>query len=130
MASMFLSSEERVGPRRVAGLAWQEGTVFALYCCIQAWMCCVHEAWGDEAQAWLLARDSSLWDLFYRHLHYEGTPGLWHLLLWLEARAGVSYLGMHWISSGLGALGVYLLLRYAPFPRPIRLLFPLTFALL
>ena len=116
--------------RRVLGLAMPELVAFALYCCVQVWMCLVHEAWGDEAQAWLLARDSSLLDLFYRRLHYEGTPGLWHLLLWVETRIGVSYRGMHFITSGLGALGVYLFLRFAPLPRWLKLLFPFLFAIL
>ena len=40
-----------------------------------------HEPWFDEAQAWLIARDSNLIDLFVTYLRYEGNPGLWHLLL-------------------------------------------------
>ena len=114
----------------VIGLAVPELIALALYCCVQIWMCLVHEAWGDEAQAWLLARDNSLLDLFYRRLHYEGTPGLWHLLLWVETRLGVSYRGMHFITSALAAAGVYLILRYAPLPRALKLLFPFAFAIL
>ncbi len=115
---------------RVLRLALPELIALALYCCIQIWMCLVHEAWGDEAQAWLLARDNSLFDLFYRRLHYEGTPGLWHLLLWIQTRLGVSYRGMHFTTSALAAVGVYLILRYAPLPRALKLLFPFTFAIL
>lgn len=116
--------------KRVLGLAPIELIVFGLYCCIQIWMCLVHEAWGDEAQAWLLARDNSLLDLFYRRLHYEGTPGLWHLLLWVETRLGISYRGMHFVTSALATVGVYLLLRFAPLPRWLKLLFPFVFAIL
>ena len=115
---------------RLLGLELPEFLAFVLYCVVQLWMSLVHEAWGDEAQAWLLARDNSLLDLFYRRLHYEGTPGLWHLLLWVETRLRVSYLGMHWITAALAAAGVYLLLRFAPLPRALRLLFPFTFAIL
>jgi len=42
-----------------------------------------HEPWADEAQSWLLARDASLYDLWTRLLHYEGTTGLWQTLLHL-----------------------------------------------
>ena len=125
-----MMEQESAVRQRVLGLEVPECIAFALYCCIQVWMVLVHEPWGDEAQAWLLARDNSLLDLFYRRLHYEGTPGLWHLLLWIETRLGVSYRGMHFITSGLAAVGVYLFLRFAPLPRPLKLLFPFVFAIL
>jgi hypothetical protein len=125
-----MTEPEPAEGQRVFGLALPELLAFALYCSIQVWMCLVHEAWGDEAQAWLLARDSSLIDLFYQRLHYEGTPGLWHLLLWIETRLGVSYLGMHFITSALAAVGVYLFLRFAPLPTWLKLLFPFIFAIL
>ncbi|MGC1307855.1 MAG: hypothetical protein WA885_11535 [Phormidesmis sp.] len=45
-----------------------------------------HELWRDEAQAWLLARDSqSLLDLFY-NARYEFHPLLWHLCLYPLAK--------------------------------------------
>ena len=40
-----------------------------------------HEPWADEAQAWLLARDSGLFELLFKRLRYEGHPGLWYLIL-------------------------------------------------
>lgn len=43
-------------------------------------------AWRDEAHAALIAiHNHSLRALFHA-VRYEGTPGLWHLLLWLLAR--------------------------------------------
>ncbi|HZE76598.1 MAG TPA: hypothetical protein VE091_14900, partial [Gemmatimonadales bacterium] len=37
-----------------------------------------HELWRDEAQPWLVALHSgSLLELF-RHIKYEGHPGLWY----------------------------------------------------
>lgn len=125
-----MTEQEPLDRKRLLGLGLPEFIAFALYCCVQVWMCLVHEAWGDEAQAWLLARDNSLLDLFYRRLHYEGTPGLWHLLLWIETRLGVSYRGMHFITSALAAVGIYLFLRFAPLPRWLKLLFPFIFAIL
>jgi hypothetical protein len=46
-----------------------------------------HEKWADEAQAWLIARDLSLWRIFSYELRYEGSPGLWHLILWIAQHA-------------------------------------------
>lgn len=40
-----------------------------------------HEPWADEAQAWLIARDSSVSELFTTYLHSDGHPALWHLVL-------------------------------------------------
>ncbi|MFZ1706014.1 MAG: hypothetical protein WAT79_16835 [Saprospiraceae bacterium] len=39
-----------------------------------------HELWKDEWQAWFVARDKSIWDVF-SFLNYEGHPALWYLYL-------------------------------------------------
>jgi hypothetical protein len=63
-----------------------------------------HEPWTDEAQAWLLARDSSPVDLVLRNVRYEGSPPLWHLLLMLPAKAGLPYRS----ASIIGALAAWI----------------------
>jgi hypothetical protein len=88
-----------------------------------------HEAWADEAQAWQIARTAALKDIFGTYLHYEGAPGLWHLLLWVLNKCHVSYGGLHWICGAIAMLGTALLLLRAPFPRPIKLLLPFTYFL-
>ncbi len=45
-----------------------------------------HEIWRDEAQAWLIARDSSSLIDLYANTEYEGHPMLWHTCLFLIAR--------------------------------------------
>src|ERR1019366_4863055 len=74
----------------------------------------------DEAQAWLLARDNSLPDLLGHALRYEGTPGLWHLLLWVAIRCGLAYSGLYLISSALACGGAWLVLYRSPFPAWLR----------
>ena len=86
--------------------------------------------WADEAEAWQLARSLSLHDLFHTYLRYEGAPGLWHFLLWVLVRAGVSYSGLHWICGGIALAGVSVLMLASPLPRYLRLVFPFTFFLL
>lgn len=86
-----------------------------------------HEPWADEAQAWLLARDNHFWHLMLHAIRYEGSPGLWHALLWVLARLHVSYAGMHWVSGMIAAAGIYVLLRWSPFPLVLRILFPFGF---
>ncbi|MFZ5989106.1 MAG: hypothetical protein ACOYWZ_18550 [Bacillota bacterium] len=86
-----------------------------------------HEPWFDEAQAWLLARDSGLVELLVRYLRYEGSPGLWHLLLMVPAKLGAPYIVLNIISAVFAAAGVYLFLRYSPFPPLIKILYPFSF---
>ena len=88
-----------------------------------------HEPWADEAQAWLLARDASLWDLWTRLMHYEGSPGIWQTLLHIVVRIGLPYSAYRWISAALAFSAVCILVRYAPFPLFVRLALPFTYFL-
>ena len=49
-----------------------------------------HEHWADEAQSFLIARDTSLADLL-GYMKYEGTPPLWVLLIKLFIFLGGTY---------------------------------------
>ncbi|MFZ0630638.1 MAG: hypothetical protein WAM56_05060 [Acidobacteriaceae bacterium] len=106
---------------------WIESTVLTLYAVVVALGIAWHEPWADEAQAWLLARDQGFWHLLLHSVRYEGSPGLWHALLWVLARLHVGYTGMHWISGVLAAAGVCVLLRWSPFPLVLRVLLPFGF---
>jgi len=86
-----------------------------------------HEAWGDEQTAWVLARGNSLWHLATTILRQEGTPGLWHGLLWIMAALHLSFAAVYVLSGAVAIAGVYVLLRYSPFPLWIRCLLPFTF---
>ncbi len=86
----------------------------------------VHEPWADEAQAWLLARDSTPFELMFQNLRYEGHPGLWYLLLILPSKL-LPYRAISMIAALIAIAGVYVLLRYAPFPKPIRWLLPFSY---
>jgi hypothetical protein len=109
--------------------AWPEWLTLAGYAALLAFAIPYHEPWADEAQAWQLARSVPLRDLFRHYLRYEGSPGLWHLLLALLARLHVSYTGMHWVAGAIACAGIALLVFCAPFPRSIRLVLPFTFFL-
>jgi hypothetical protein len=86
-----------------------------------------HEPWADEAQAWELAQSLSLKSLFGTYIHYEGSPGLWHALLWVLSRMHVTYTGMHWVAGAIAFAGIVLLTVAAPFPLILRLLLPFTY---
>jgi hypothetical protein len=80
-----------------------------------------HEPWFDEAQAWLIARDSSLPQLLFTNVRYEGSPGLWHALLWLAVRAGLPFAQLHLIAAACAIGGAAVVLWRAPFPALLRL---------
>jgi hypothetical protein len=98
----------------------------ALYTFVVAYAIPFHEPWADEAQAWQIARALSVHDLFFHALRYEGTPGLWHLLLRGLILLHVSYTQMHWIVGFIAVCGMSLLIFFAPFPRWVRLSLPFT----
>lgn len=77
-----------------------------------------HEAWRDEADPWLVARDRSPLEAL-QLAPYVGTPMLWHLSLMPLAKAGLPYGSMGawcWL-LGVGAMGVVLFL--GPWPLPV-----------
>ena len=113
-------------PRRQPRFGMVEGVVLGIYSILVAWLTAHHEPWTDEAQAWLLARDLSLSSLFLKHLHYEGTPGLWHLFLWILSRLHISYGLMHWITAGVAVTGMWIFLAFSPFPAILRATVPFT----
>lgn len=41
-----------------------------------------HQMWRDETNAWGIVLASPTLPALFHNLHYEGHPGLWHLLLW------------------------------------------------
>jgi len=87
-----------------------------------------HEKWADEAQAWLLARDLDLYTLWFKELRYEGSPGLWHTILWVAQHVfHAPYAAIGVIGMVCAMAGVALMLFTAPFPRPLRWLLAFTY---
>lgn len=87
-----------------------------------------HEPWFDEAQAWLIARDSSISQMLTYILHYEGHPPLWHFLLMLPARGGVPFeLGLKATSIICSTIAVAILVLKSSFPRWVRYLLPFSY---
>lgn len=87
-----------------------------------------HEPWRDEAQAWLIARDLNLFGVI-KQMHWEGGPGLWHLLLFFFAKLGFPYFSefiLHWI-IGVVAIGIFLF--KAPFYKLFKLVFVFSYYL-
>ena len=82
-----------------------------------------HEPWRDEAQAWLLARDSASIGALLSQMGYEGAPALWHLILCLPAQLGLPYRTMFIIHFLIILTAVTTFMRHAPFSRTQKILF-------
>lgn len=107
---------------------WRIGDAVMLlaYSAIVLWTIQYHEKWADEAQAWLIARDLSLKSIWFHELRYEGTPGLWHTILWVAQHVfHAHYDAISYIGAFFAIAGAALLLFKAPFPRIAR--WPMAF---
>ena len=86
-----------------------------------------HEPWADEAHAWLIARDTSLYTLFFKYLHTDGHPALWHLVLKIFMAFGGSYKYFFVIPVIFSSIGVTIFLFKSNFPWYIKILFPFSY---
>jgi hypothetical protein len=117
---------ERLLSRRFAGLPLAECLVLLTFSAIAVVAVCFHEPWADEAQAWLIARDLGIGGVLHQ-MGYEGSPPLWHILLWVLIRLQLPYAALGFVSLILVASGMYIWLRWSPLPALVRLLLPFTF---
>lgn len=122
-------SARRTARKRRPGLTWIDYAVWGLYSIAVLVACAHHQTWADEAQAWLLVRDVPLSSIFGTYLHYEGSPGLFHLVLWILCRLHLTFKGMQYAMGIIAIAGIGVFLRYSPFPTIIRAVLPFTFYL-
>jgi hypothetical protein len=78
--------------------------------------------WRDEVRAFSVATRAASWSELFSWLSEEGHPAVWYALL----RAGHAITGSQYvmpvIAALVGAATAFLILRYAPFSRTVRLL--------
>jgi hypothetical protein len=105
---------------------WLIHLAFLMYIVLISVTIFKHEPWADEAQAWLLARDSSPFDLLFKNLRYEGHPPLWYLILIIPSKI-LPYRVISFISAIIAVSGVCILLYRSSFPKIVRLLLPFSY---
>jgi hypothetical protein len=107
-----------------------DGSVLVVFATIVLWTIRYHEKWADEAQAWLIARDLGLRSIWFHELRYEGSPGLWHTILWVTQHVfHAKYGALGYIGAGFAIAGAAVLIFHAPFPRYIRWPLALTYVM-
>jgi hypothetical protein len=99
-----------------------------IYLAFLVWMHVHHEMWRDEIHAWTLARTAQgFGELVTGDRAYEGHPPLWfwYLRVWTWFIKDAAGIQMATIVAAVSA--VVLLLRYAPFPRYLKVLLLCTY---
>ena len=90
--------------------------LLALYVVITILGLHYHELSLEEAQFFLLGRDSTSLSALYHNMQYEGHPRLWCSLLFLIIHyITPGYAGMQVLHLAVTTATVFLFLRYAPF---------------
>lgn len=100
--------------------------VFGIFLILELFVSFYHEPWADEAQAWLLARDSGIFELLTQRTRYDGHPALWYLILYFPSRI-LEYEYISYIPLVFSLLAVTILLKHAPFPPYITYLLPFCY---
>lgn len=86
-----------------------------------------HELWRDEAEPWLIGRDSATPVDLWTHMSTQGHPALWYTVTWTLAKITHDPLIMQLFNLGLAAILAWIVGRHAPFPRWIRIPFCLSY---
>ena len=123
------ASPSAAAPESIARNYLPEWVTLGIYVALVAAVVPHHEPVADEAQAWQLVRSIPLTNLFHTYLRYEGSPGLWYVVLSILTHLRVSYTGLRWFCAAVAAAATALLIFRAPFPRLIRILLPFTYFL-
>lgn len=80
-----------------------------------------HEAWEDEAQAWLIARDLDFLQII-EQMKYEGHSFMWHYLLAFFAKSGLPYIFTNILMFVFAGAICLLILIKAPFKNITKIL--------
>ena len=105
-----------------------EWIIFGIFIALYFIISFFHEPMYDEAQAWMIARDASWYELMFEIPHYEGHPPFWHLILALFAKTGIPFeIGLRIPGATCWILSVGILLFRSPFPKPVKCLLPFTY---
>lgn len=101
-----------------------DALLFVFYLAVTAFVTLRHEPWADEIQPWLLARDmdfpSLMWMIFN---NYDRHPGVWYLVLFPFARAGLPVISMAVLNWLFAVTASAVFFFRAPFSRIVRYAF-------
>jgi len=81
-----------------------------------------HNPWRDEAQVWMMTRDLPDIPSLLSQMRYEGTPPLWHLIIYPFVKLGFPYITLSLIHFLINLSAIYPLIYKSPFNKIIKIL--------
>ena len=107
----------RFGERR------EELAIIACFTLLSLFLVAYHEPWRDEAQAWLIVRDAKGLAEIAHLMGYEGSPALWHMILYPFVKLGFPYQTMNVVHSLLMVAAVAVFVLESPYTKTQKALF-------
>lgn len=98
---------------------------FIIYLVLIILVSSYHEAWEDESQAWLIARDLDFLDII-KQMRFEGHSFFWYYLLTIFAKTGISYEFSKIIMIIIALFTGILILKKAPYAGMVKILILFT----
>ena len=98
--------------------------MLTLYIAVAGYAMFHHELWGDELQAWNIAKGSSSLSDVIHNTRYEGHPPVWYIILWIIARFTHNVVYVQAIHLMIAVLVVFVIIFYSPFPTMTKILIP------
>lgn len=90
----------------------------------------LHEPWADEAQAWLLAGGVRSPLEMLQYIKYEGSPILWHLLLYVLQQLHLPYVSIQVVNAAVMIAAAWVLVRFSRIPFVHKILILCSYPLL
>ena len=103
--------------------------VASIFIFISLWLVNYHEIYHDEAQTWLLSRDSSSISELLWNLKYEGTTGLWHLILYPLTRFFETPEVMQNLHVIIAGVSIFVMFKWSPFSIAQKILLSFSYLL-
>ncbi len=95
--------------------------IFIVYILIILVVSHYHEAWEDESQGWLIARDLGFIDIISQ-MKYEGHSFLWHYIIAIFAKSGLPYEFSKIIMLVIAGVTGILILTKAPYNNFVKIM--------
>lgn len=100
--------------------------IFGIFLIITFWGLINHVPWRDEAQSWLIVRDLNFAGVI-NQMPYEGTPPLWHLLIYPLAKIGLPFTSELILHYLLALAFIFIFLFFSPLPKRIKIILPFSY---
>jgi len=93
--------------------------ILVIYISLQIFLAMHHEAWRDESQAWIIAKNASFGEMLGLCAS-EGHPCMWFFILKILSLCGFSFYWFSAISITIMAVAASLFLWKCPFPTVLK----------